>query len=420
MNRRDFLTIGSAALLTPLAARGSDKVINARSRFAGKKVGVPERGKFYHGVYPGTPSCTGNEDDIQFSDLDSYQKTVGRNAAWVYFSNNWMTTQEFPGATAKWISGAGSTPFIRLMLRSTTTQNTLKLKYERTRCKEITGRCDPEKHNSEITCNFENKYSLDFILKDRKTKDDLIRWGINAKKFGKPLIVEWGTEMNGYWFAWNGWWSGKAEGVEKFKATYKYIHKLITEEGGADNVTWVFHVNNSDDPNIYDDENAARCIGWNKFENYYPGDFIDWLGVSVYGALEPSDDYCTPFKETMDEVYDRLAAMTPNKPIMLLEFGVTMNNKKCGTEPASDKCNEVTSGAAKWANDALSEIFTNPKYRERLRGFSWWNECWENDDGRDPKKNTNMRVQTVPCLKEVFQKKFTENKDKIVDKAIEI
>ena len=40
---------------------------------------------------------------------------------------------------------------------------------------------------------------------------DLRAWGEAARAFGTALIVEWGTEMNGRWFSWNGVWNGGAE-----------------------------------------------------------------------------------------------------------------------------------------------------------------------------------------------------------------
>jgi hypothetical protein len=86
----------------------------------------------------------------------------------------------------------------------------------------------------------------------------------------------------------------------------------------------------------------------------------------------------------MDAIYPRLAALTSDKPIVLLEFGVAKNN------PLGDQ--------AQWARAALTDI-TSFRY-PRLIGFSWWNEWWQNDD--NPKHDTTMRVQDNPDLASVF------------------
>jgi len=36
---------------------------------------------------------------------------------------------------------------------------------------------------------------------------DFHRWMRDAKRFGSPLIAEYGVEANGYWFPWNGRWN---------------------------------------------------------------------------------------------------------------------------------------------------------------------------------------------------------------------
>ncbi len=92
------------------------------------------------------------------------------------------------------------------------------------------------------------------------------------------------------------------------------------------------------------------------------------------------------FRQTMDEVYPRLAALGPAKPIMVLEFGTCKNN------PGGRQ--EV------WAERALADLVQNrwPK----VMGFSWWNEYWQNDD--NPEHDTSMRLQDNPSLAAVFQK----------------
>jgi hypothetical protein len=51
-----------------------------------------------------------------------------------------------------------------------------------------------------------------------------------------------------------------------------------------------------------------------------------------------------------------------------------------------------------WAQAALDNLFANRW--PRVRGFSWWNEYWQNDD--NPAHDTTMRVQDIPALAAVF------------------
>ncbi|MEW5941897.1 MAG: glycosyl hydrolase, partial [Chloroflexota bacterium] len=313
---------------------------------------LPPAGYLYHGVYPG--GITGEEDDLTLADLSAYENAAGKSAAWVYFSHNWYHGRAFPTSTATWIRDHGSVPYIRLMLRSDPNG----------------GRADPV-------------YSLARILSG-VFDNDLKAWCDGARNFGTRLIVEYGTEVNGEWFPWNGKWNGggtgwrygdpsQPNGPERFRDAYRKIITICRNEG-ADNITWVFHVNDGDWPQV----------SWNRFENYYPGDsYIDWIAVSSYGAQTPLDDYWPIFRESMDAVYPRLAALS-SKPIFVAEFGVTANN------PLGSQ--------SQWAQDALTDLtgFRWP----RIFGFSWWNEWWQNDD--NPAHDTDMRLQTNPSLAQIF------------------
>ncbi|MFZ4776685.1 MAG: hypothetical protein ACOYM3_15045, partial [Terrimicrobiaceae bacterium] len=144
---------------------------------AAPSVPAPDVGRFYHGCYPG--GVTGEEDDITVRDVKNYEKVVGRHAAWVYFSNNWYAGRRFPAETAKWIRDHGAIPYIRLMLRS----------------------------RDHETGKPERQFTLQSII-DGKFDGDLKAWGRDATAFGTPLIVEYGTEVNGEWFGWNGSFHG--------------------------------------------------------------------------------------------------------------------------------------------------------------------------------------------------------------------
>ena len=304
---------------------------------------MPEDGTLYHGVYPG--GRTGWEDDITDADIGAYVEAVGHEVAWVYFSHNWFHGEAFPTSTVEMIQQRGSTPWIRLMMRS--------------ELDEVDGP-DPT-------------YPMERIR--RGDFDDALRaWGAAAAAVEGPILAEWGTEMNGEWFAWNASHHGGAAGAALFAETYQHIVAVVAE-GGADNITWVFHVNDGDFPSTY----------WNRFEAYDPGpEVCPWVAVSVYGAQEPTERDWWAFAEGMDAAYPRLVPLADGRPIVLAEFGVT----------AGARGDPVV-----WAGEALEGLLGH-QWPE-VQGLSWWNETWENSD--DPSEDTEMRVTEIPGMADRFR-----------------
>ena len=78
---------------------------------------------------------------------------------------------------------------------------------------------------------------------------DLEQWARDAKAFEKPLLVEFGTEVNGEWFPWNAKWNGADstdygdpdlyDGMEKFRDVYRRIITICNEQG-VKNITWFY------------------------------------------------------------------------------------------------------------------------------------------------------------------------------------
>jgi Glycosyl hydrolase family 26 len=329
----------------------------------------PPAGSLYHGVYPG--GKTGEEDDITAASTDEYEAAVGHKVAWVYFSNNWYKSAAFPSATCQWIAARGSVPYIRLMLRSN---------------------IDPG--------SVEPTFTLDRIIKG-EFDPQLKAWAKEAASFGKPVMAEYGPEVNGDWFPWNGSYNGadkttgfgdpkKADGPERFVAAYRHIIDVMREQK-AYNVSWVFHVDvygSPEDP-------------WNNMAAYYPGDgYIDWLALSAYGAQDSADDGGQSFRELVDAGYPQLAKVSSTKPIIVAEMGTDVRNTL--TDPAA------------WSKTALTDMFA--KRWPRMAGFCWWDERWANDD--DPANDSDMRVQDSPAVTKVFRDVLGADASRLIERPV--
>ncbi len=199
-----------------------------------------------------------------------------------------------------------------------------------------------------------------------------------------PLLVEFGTEVNGFWFPWNGRWNGggetegygdptEADGPERFRDTYRHIVDICRAEA-AWNITWFFHPNGESWPQK----------DWNQMSEYYPGDdYVDWIGVSVYGPQKVGESW-TPFRDLMDAAYGDLDALSDSKPLALLEFGAAQ-------EPHNEK-------KARWVRACAAE----PKERSAIAQIvaeSYWHESWRNAHG--PK--SDLRLDSSPTTTRYYR-----------------
>ena len=141
---------------------------------------------------------------------------------------------------------------------------------------------------------------------------DLKIWAQDSKSSTIPLIIEFGTEVNGDWFAWNGKWNGGCNiGPERFREAYKHIIDVFRNENATD-ITWVFHVDDYFEPH-------DPCTNMSV---YYPGDdYIDWIGISIYGSLNRYDKGDS-FSSLMEKSYPYFSSISSEKPLAILEFGV--------------------------------------------------------------------------------------------------
>jgi len=207
-------------------------------------------------------------------------------------------------------------------------------------------------------------------------------WAGEAKKFGRPILVSWGLEMNGSWFPWSGFFFGagkaipgtnpvKYEGPEMFKKAYRHVVDRA-RAAGADNIIWVFHPNNTSDPNE----------PWNRMANYYPGDrYVDWLGLSAYGQQYPQYGW-VGFQTVLPDYYNEICSITPDKPFILAEWGI-------GEFPKSGS-------KAEWIAEAFKRF---PVDFPRLKAAVFWHERWQNGD----LSYSNLRVNSSEAALKAYR-----------------
>lgn len=282
------------------------------------------------------------EDGVTLEGVEKFEKLAGKTPAIIASSSYWGE-QSFPSANVELIARHGAVPLVFW--------SPWDKPYEERR--------GPD------------RFSLRAILAG-KWDAYIDAWADGAKKFGRPLFVSFCNEMNGDWFPWSGTFYGaKDGGNEVFKKAWRHVVDRVRARG-ADNILWVFHVN------AFPAENDV----WNTFAAYYPGsDYVDWLGLSIYGKQFRDEGDWADFRDLIDWPYREITALDPHKPVMVAEFG-TGDFPKAGSK-------------AEWISDALSIIPTYP----RIKAAVYWHERWQNEDGTF----SNLRINSSPAVLKAFR-----------------
>lgn len=339
-------TIAVLVILTPLQS----SEVKSQNTYSGPvKLVFPERGA-YTGAYIDFGEA---EDKVSLDAIEDFEKLVGKHQAIIASSSFWGE-QTFPLKNLQIITRHGSLPMIYW---------------------SPWDRPYDEKAGA-------GRFSLQHILAG-KCDAYIDQWADQARTFGKPMLVAWGLEMNGDWFPWSGYFHGGGrkighgepphfEGPELYKKAFRYVVDRVRARG-ASNIYWGFHTNNFSYP----------TLPWNAMRQYYPGhDYVDWLGMSVYGKQFRQGDWWVTFREVMDKPYEEICQIDPVKPILLAEWGV-------GEYPSiGDK--------AAWIRDGFSGMKTQ---YPRIKGAVYWHERWLNEDDT----YSNLRVNSSPGALQAYR-----------------
>ena len=126
-------------------------------------------------------------------------------------------------------------------------------------------------------------------------------WAAAAARFGKPMMVRFGHEMNDpYRYPWGPQNNTKEEYITAWRRVVERFRAA-----GATNVVWVW----------------SPHVAYEYWDLYYPGDgYVDWVatGVLNFGPIAQWSKWWT-VAEIFGTKYERLASF--GKPVMIAEFG---------------------------------------------------------------------------------------------------
>jgi hypothetical protein len=102
------------------------------------------------------------------------------------------------------------------------------------------------------------------------------------------------------------------------------------------------------------------------------------------------DAWLSPHRDSLG-AYPRLACLSADQPILLLELGVTRDS--------------LLRDRAAWSRRALDDVLSGRGSRPIC--FSWWSETCQNDD--HPAHDTDMQLQGIPELALVSLERMGES-----------
>ncbi len=304
------------------------------------KLAPPSAGS-YNGVWTGDPpqpweaSASTIATDVN-SKIAAWQQTTGVLPGTFYFENYWgrwngstippNTLLQFPTAAVQAAWNAGTVPFIRLSPWVQVPDGNGGWSTAQWGWSWIPGVGDTTAHYQA----YANHVRLSMIAAGG-FGSGLTNW-LNAAKNVRdqngrpiPIMVQFGVEVNGDWFPWNGVWQSNGgytepgpSGPANFVAAYQHIISKARQVG-ATNITWGLHLDQWSLPyltNNYNPQNPPDRFGvqpWNAPASYYPGNsYIDWLGISNYGQQDRAQPGYPSFADQLGQSNDSFGLGSPS------------------------------------------------------------------------------------------------------------
>jgi mannan endo-1,4-beta-mannosidase len=121
-----------------------------------------------------------------------------------------------------------------------------------------------------------------------------------VRAYGRPVILSFGHEMNGYWYS----WGNRHTLPMTFVTAWQHI-VTVFRKSGTRNVTWLWTVNNVHKQGALSVPNPSP---------WWPGNsYVDWVGIDGY-YINPSSEFASVFGPTIVAV----RALT-HDPILIAE-----------------------------------------------------------------------------------------------------
>jgi len=295
-------------------------------------------------------------DTVTTDVIDRFEGGAGRKTVLAEFSQHWFEGLEFPRDKIMTVWRHGQVPYIRMESHSGSPW----------------GQGNPPEQ-------FPGDYSLQNIIGGR-FDTQLSAWADAARDTNIPLMLEFGIEENNDWGPWAGDYNGAGttdgygnpafpDGPERFRDAYRHL-VTVFRNAGATNVTWFFHV----------DTWWAPRTPWDTYANYYPGDdWVDWLGLSLYGWNDWQTGIPTSFDDKLQTShapdyagsYADITSLS-SKPLALTELGIPEGPLK-----------------PQWITDAFTAL-TSGRY-PRIKAIYWWDSS-----------DVNTRIDSSPASLQAF------------------
>jgi len=353
-------------LITLVLTSCSESSSEDTSSKAVVKLLPPEDGKIYFAAYPAFLEMWEPDiDTVEAERIVTFETLAQKELTWASFSQYWADGITYPHEAIHTIHDEGIIPLVRFEPRS-----------------RVDGYI--------VESVQEELFTLQHII-DGQFDSELKRWAQDAKEDNIPLLIDFGVEVNGGWFPWNGLYNGGGttdgygdadypDGPERFQDAYRHIVQLFRDEG-VKHVTWFFHVS------MHTTEPADT---WNAPKMYYPGDeYVDWIGVSIYGELYPALHYWDTFDDVLqsNDAYKQVLEISQNRPFAILELGVTD-----GSADGSKKT---------WLEGAFASI--KAKKFIDFRAVNYWHEDWDNNGSM-----TLLKIDSSVEVLETFQREVAD------------